>query len=311
MTQKKRPALLALTAWLVLTLAVVACGSPSPTRPDTAQVSALLAASEMVVGENRFPFGLVAADGTLVEGAQVHASFYRLLGEGRAEIRAEADAVFLEVVGVTPHQHADGEVHPHQEARGVYVVERVSLDEAGFWQARFEAQPPGDAPPVAGRVAFEVKEISTTLAVGDAVPPSRNPTSRDVQDLAEITTHHPPVPGLYEFTVAEALEQAKPLVVTFATPAFCASRMCGPVTDVVAGLYEQYKGQANFIHIEPWDLPTARNEGRLVTTDIFREWRLPSEPWVFVVDAQGRVAARFEGLVGPDELSRALDAAVR
>ena len=319
MIQEKRPGLMPiLAACLVLLLAVAACSAPSPAstappvaQPDVAQVSGLLAASEMVVGENRFPFGLVAPDGALVEGAQVHASFYKLLGEGRTELKAEADATFLEVVGVTPHQHADGEVHPHREVRGVYVVDRVNLDEAGFWQARFQVQPPGDAPPLEGRVAFEVKEVSATLAVGDAVPPSRNPTARDVQDLAEITTHHPPVPGFYQLTVAEALEQARPLVVIFATPAFCASRMCGPVADVVAGVYQRYGDRANFIHIEPWDLKTARNEGRLVTTEIFREWRLPSEPWVFVVDAQGRVAARFEGLVGTEELTRALDALLR
>ena len=38
------------------------------------------------------------------------------------------------------------------------------------------------------------------------------------------------------------------------------------------------------------------------------EWGLPTEPWVFVVDAKGKVAAKFEGMAYPDELTAALDA---
>jgi len=36
-------------------------------------------------------------------------------------------------------------------------------------------------------------------------------------------------------------------------------------------------------------------------------WRLVSEPWAFVVDSTGTIAARFEGAVDPDELRAALD----
>ena len=294
-----------------------ACGLLEPTEAkaapvsiDRSQVNGILAASEMLVGENRFPFALANSEGTLIEGARVHARFYRLLGEGRAELRTQADANFLEVTGFTPHQHADGQTHMHEEVRGLYVVQDVNLSEPGYWQARFDVRVPGDTEPRSASVAFEVKEASATLRVGDPIPPSRSPTARDVMDLAEITTHHPPVPGFYEHTVAEALELNRPLVVVFSTPAFCLSRMCGPVTDVAAQLYEEYESRVSFIHIEPWDLELARTEGRLALNDVSKEWRLPSEPWVFVVDAHGRVAARFEGLFSRDELARAINAVV-
>ena len=42
--------------------------------------------------------------------------------------------------------------------------------------------------------------------------------------------------------------------------------------------------------------------------DVAHEWNLEIEPWVFVVDASGRVAARFEGLVGAAELEPAIAA---
>ena len=306
--------------WSVVVVAllglVAACSEADPedsaaevSIPAAPQVSAILAASEMVLGEGRFPFGLVGADGHLIEDSQVRVWFYRLMGVDQWELKGEGLAVFRQVHGVTPHEHADGQAHLHQEARGVYVADRVVFDEAGVWQAVMEISGPEDVEVAArtANLAFQVQEQSATLAVGDPVPPSLNPTVRDVQDLKQITTHSPPVPALYQVTVVEALEQEKPFVVAFTTPAFCVSRMCGPVTDVVAQLSEQYDGQANFLHIEPWRLNEARNEGRLVPTELMLEWRLPSEPWVFVVDGGGRVAARFEGLVSAEELAQALE----
>ncbi len=302
----------------VAVLALAACSGPEPTPPTPTatatavqQAVALPAASELVVGENRFPFGLLTVDGQPIEDAQVHARFYLLRNDGQDELRQEADAVYRRVTGVTPHTHAGGEVHEHEEAQGLYVVDRVRFDEAGVWQARLELSGPDASVPPTASLAFLVQERSVTVAVGERVPASSNPTARDVADLSEITTLHPPVPGLYQFTVAEALRRGKPLLVVFSTPAFCTSRMCGPVTDAVVQLYGRYGDRVSFIHIEPWELDTARNEGRLVLTGIAKDWGLPTEPWVFVTDATGTVAARFEGLVGNEELSTALESVLQ
>jgi peroxiredoxin len=37
-----------------------------------------------------------------------------------------------------------------------------------------------------------------------------------------------------------------------------------------------------------------------------REWGLPSEPWTFLVGADGRIKAKFEGSVSVDELAAAV-----
>ena len=87
---------------------------------------------------------------------------------------------------------------------------------------------------------------------------------------------------------------------------FCMSAMCGPVTDQVISLQARYQERVNFIHIEPWDLNVARNEGRLVPTLEFAEWKLSSEPWVYVIGGDGRVGARFEGIVSSDEIETAI-----
>ncbi|MBI4336330.1 MAG: hypothetical protein HY683_00675 [Chloroflexi bacterium] len=305
-------AALALVA-LVLVATLTGCRGRGPGTTDSGQQAAgrdtlagMLAGSEFLVGEDRFPFGVRALDGGLVEGAKVHARFLKLGQGGKDQFKGEADAAWREVRGTTPHQHPDSQVHLHEEVQGIYVVNGVTFDEPGFWQARLEVRTDEASKPQTASIAFEVSERSVTFGVGERVPSSRNLTVRDARELADITTHSPPEPGLYQLTVADALEQGKPLVVAFATPAFCVSRMCGPVTDVVAQVYQGWHDRATFIHIEPYRLDIVRSEGRLVLADVTKEWRLPSEPWVFVVDGQGRVAARFEGLVTAEELEAAL-----
>jgi hypothetical protein len=37
------------------------------------------------------------------------------------------------------------------------------------------------------------------------------------------------------------------------------------------------------------------------------EWGIDTEPWVFVLDENGRVAAKFNGPLSPQELTAALN----
>jgi hypothetical protein len=37
-----------------------------------------------------------------------------------------------------------------------------------------------------------------------------------------------------------------------------------------------------------------------------QEWRLPSEPWTFLVGADGRIKDKFEGAISLAELSTAI-----
>ena len=287
-----------------LVVLMAACASPARTPiPPSPEYVAVQASSELVVGDNRFPFVLATADGTkALEGPEVRVQFY-LLRKDSAELRAEATGVFHKVEGITPHRHEDGQIHQHIEKKGVYAVDKVQFDEAGVWGAEFVVALGGRQPKVQG-LAFQVLADAKTPKMGDPVPPSRNPTIADVRSIEEICTRDPP-DNMHDLSVAQALQQGKPFVVVFSTPMFCVSRICGPVTDVVAELQGRYGDRMNFVHIEPWDLQVARGEGRLILTDISKEWNLPSEPWVFVVNGDGRVAARFEGAVSGEELEKA------
>ena len=283
--------------------ALVACGGgPEPTPAPV--YSGLLAAGEFVPGTNRFPFALVSRDGDFLEGADVTVRFFELKG-GDSIFVTEAPAVWRTVEGITPHLHPDGEVHQHLDYRGVYVVDEVAFPTAGVWGAEFVV---GDETLTEG-AAFRVKAEGTVPRVGERVPPTANLTIHDVDSFAEVSTRQVESDALHNVSVAQALESGERFVVFFASPRFCVSSICGPVTDTLERAHGELGGAVEFIHIEPWDLDAARNEGRLAPSEAMAEWGLPTEPWTFVVGGDGRVAARYEGLVTVEEVVSAVNGA--
>ena len=95
--------------------------------------------------------------------------------------------------------------------------------------------------------------------------------------------------------------EGKPQLIVFATPQFCTSRMCGPVVDIVRTLLPAYGKRVAFTHQEIWQ--DFASKKAFSTVD---EWGLQSEPWIFVVDGEGIIRAKFEGLVSQVELEAAL-----
>jgi hypothetical protein len=112
---------------------------------------------------------------------------------------------------------------------------------------------------------------------------------------------------MHDITIADAIASGRPSVIAFATPAFCRSRTCAPVMDTVMDpLFDRYGERAQFLHIEPYALEDLR-AGFIQTPEaVTREWGIQSEPWIFVVGSDGRVAAKFEGISGIAEVEAAL-----
>ena len=136
------------------------------------------------------------------------------------------------------------------------------------------------------------------------------PTSADGEDLRTITSASDPDPDLYKLSIHQALLEEKPLVVVFATPAFCVSATCGPQVEMVSQVKERYRDQANFIHVEVFKDPhliQGRSPGGGLVAAV-EEWGLPTEPWTFVVDRDGRVRAKFEQFTPAEEIEAVLRA---
>ncbi len=124
-----------------------------------------------------------------------------------------------------------------------------------------------------------------------------------MDDIAQIDSSFEPRFHMHDITIADGLTLGKPMVVAFAAPAFCTSRTCGPVMDTIMDpLYEKYRDDATFIHVEPLELKALREGAGRVHVETAKEWGVETEPWIFVVDARGKVAGKFEDIIARDEV---------
>jgi hypothetical protein len=287
-----------LSMLLVVGLLTAACGgsgdgsvpaADEPSTPDEfgssfagGEVYPVFASTEVVVGENRFLVGLLDDNDAPIASPDIEMSVSFVPLEGGTKVAAEA----MDFIYTVPNE------------RGLYVA-HPTFDMAGDWGAVFKVN--GEGLDETLRARLEVKKEGTTPAIGDPAPPSDTPTADDVGDLAEISTAQDPDPAFYETSVKEALANEEPFVLVFATPKFCASQVCGPTLEDVGRVAGDFP-KLTFIHSEIYeDLDPTQPPVEAVT-----EWGLPSEPWVFVVDAKGRIAAKYEGAVSPAELKPVL-----
>jgi hypothetical protein len=138
--------------------------------------------------------------------------------------------------------------------------------------------------------------------VGDRAPLIHTPTVASVGgDISKIDTRVPPAPDLHQVDFADVLGK-KPIVLVFATPQLCQSRVCGPVVDVAEQVKSQSGAGVAFIHQEIY----RDNDVSKGFRPQLAAYRLPSEPWIFVIDRAGRISARFEGAISVGELQRAV-----
>jgi len=150
-----------------------------------------------------------------------------------------------------------------------------------------------------------VGEFDRIPRPGQMAPRMHTPTADDVGgDLAQITTRIPP-DTQNQIDYADALGR-EPIVLLFATPQFCESRVCGPVVDVAEQVKQEYGDEAAFIHMEIWK----DNEPGTQVRPQVRAFHLPTEPWLFTIDRQGGVSTVLEGAFGLEALTAAVKKAV-
>jgi hypothetical protein len=253
------------------------------------------AAQAFDVGENRYPFGVFTLGNEQVSDAD--AALYFAKGDGPVQGPLPAAVSSLET---KPAYRAQGSEGPG-EATTVYVVPKVDFDRPGIWAAIAMLKGPD---------GLEVARLNTSPTVGaspripvagEKAPTMHTPTAADVGgDLAKIDTRVPP-DQMHAVDYADALGK-KPIVLVFATPALCQSRVCGPVVDVAQQVADKYGDRADFIHMEVYN----GNDPSKGERPQLAAFSLQTEPWTFLIDAGGVVRDRIEGAYGVGELEAAL-----
>ena len=277
--------------------------------PPTATLQPVVTTSELVVGGNRFAFVLLK-DGSVLSARRAAVGLYDISGDD-AQLLSVTPALYhpLEVIegGRHVHVHPDGTRHLHDSAtdvRGIYVA-HVTLPRAGPWGVEISVE---HAPGVVETTRLSVDALPQSRAPlpGTAAPRSRNLVASDVSDLRVIDSSEPPDPRLHQTRIADAIRQGRPQLIVFATPKYCTSRVCGPVLDVVRALIPAYRDRVAFVHEEIWQAG-----GMQRVSPTVEEWNLRSEPWIFIVDGDGVIRARFEGVTTRRELETVLRQTLR
>ena len=267
--------------------------TPTPTLPlDVERLNVQVISSELSVGANRMVFALLDNDLKPILGVTAELSTFYPAESSLGEPQQKVPAHF--------RKWPLGDI-------GVYTAQ-LDFQQAGTWGLRVEATG-SDGSALVGAVGFVVAEESSSPAIGAQAPRTKNKTSRDVDRLEELTSAVAPDPEFYSMTIEEALLTGRPLVVVFATPLFCRTATCGPQIEVIGDVKELYEDRVNFIHVEVFDNPH-EIEGDLSkarTAPAVEEWGLVTEPWTFIVDSEGRIAAKFEAFTTEEELREHLD----
>jgi hypothetical protein len=313
-------------ATVAVTVAIGGCSSspsePKPRASKTAgaggpnELFAETASFETVKGKaQRITFGLSTVDGRILHGGSIFVSFSPVNAKTQASTPA-VPASYLAVAG--PATSSDpASIGAFSDGVGVYAA-NYTFATAGFWTAQLRRSKDGN---VLAETAVEVKAKNAIPDVGDPAPSTQNPVSRKGKPLSvpinQIDSRSGPDalteladPMLHTEVIADLLTANRPFVVVVSTPAYCQSKFCGPITDLVDEIAKtratDNAGLA-FVHLEVFADATAGTVNKWAA-----EWILNDgegrEPWVFFVGRDGKITARFDNVMTPDEFKMALAA---
>jgi hypothetical protein len=251
------------------------------------------------VGPDRFAFGVFTLGGELVDDADTALYF----AEGKDAPARGPYPARVDSLQTPPAFRAKTTVDDPSAATSVYVVPRVEVKQRGELAALAVIRRNGKLEATL-LPSYVVGKFDSVPDVGDPAPRIHTPTAGDVERIEEIETRIPP-DTMHGTDFADVLGK-EPIVVVFATPQFCQSRVCGPTVDIVEEVKAKFGDRAAFIHMEVFN----DNDPNKGLRPQLRAFHLPTEPWAFVIDREGRIVARFEGAFGADELSGAVEKVV-
>lgn len=247
-------------------------------------------------GDNRFAFGVFSLDHAQITDAQV--AVYAAPGAGLEGPAIGPFTARIEDLSTEPAFRAETTSSDPDAAQAIYITQ-IPLDKPGAWTfaalVKEEDGYTGSLLPTPSEVGqFDPPDV------GDPAPSVHTPTADEVADISEIDTRVPP-DDMHDEDLADVLGR-KPVVLLFATPQLCQSRICGPVVDVAEQVKREFGDRVAFIHQEVYN----DNEINKGVRPQMRSYRLPSEPWLFVIDRSGKVSTVIEGAFSVGELQDAV-----
>jgi protein SCO1/2 len=193
----------------------------------------------------------------------------------------------------------------------VYYVATVTMPSPGEWRLEVRA-----ADGRAGSVAVDAQDQGTSAALGAPAPDVHTPTLADVGGVVRAVTTQPnPDLRLSETSTSDARAAGKPYVIVIDSARFKVSPLCGRALVMVRYLLDRWPDVA-FIHLEPFEYQVITEEpvlsGTIENPPLNQwarafglgdtVWPAVKMPWAFIVDGQGIVRAKYEGIIGSTDV---------
>ena len=266
---------------VALGLVSAACSS-TPAEPELVGIRA---STDTAVGDERFLFAVAEIDGKR-RGSPDETITLVATSLDAPDVKIATGAEFVWVV---------------PDAFGLYRAD-IPFDRPGLWEIDFDVSTGEESAPF----LVDVLAVPSTVAAGDSAPLITTPTSSDVP-ISELTTDPEPMSSLYEMSLDEAFTNGQQSVVIFATPAYCTSAACGPLLQQTKDAADSFD-DVNFVHVEVY---SGFNEAGFQPdvehlVPAVEAFKLSSEPWIFVIDSNGVVKSRLEGVLSEGELEQVI-----
>jgi hypothetical protein len=258
-----------------------------------------LAGSVFLAGEkNRVAFGVIDSDAGFLYGKTALYVARTPTAKAKGPYVAPADVLVTD----PPYrsQQAATEADPFA---AIYAAE-VPFDKPGPYALLSVTLVDGQPRLAPQQVQVVTPAQSKIPAVGEEAPKTETDTTASAGgDVEAIDTRRPTSDMHADF--AEKVGK-KPVALLFATPQLCQSRVCGPVVDIALQLRAEYGDRIDFIHQEVY----AGNDPSQGLRKPLQDFNLQTEPWLFVVDENGKITARLEGSFGLAAVEKALKTAL-
>jgi hypothetical protein len=258
-----------------------------------------LASSVFTVGTNRLAFGLIDNRSGFVYGKT--AVYVAPTPDEPAQGPYPAPADVL----VTEGRYRSKQAATEQDPFAAIYSAQVPFKRAGKYSLLAVTTVGGKRIASPGAIKVIARSDDRIPEVGDRPPAVQTDTLATARgNIASIDTRQPP-DDMHSDSFAKLLG-SKPVALLFATPQLCQSRVCGPVVDVAEQLKTKYGDRIAFIHQEVYK----DNKPAEGLREPLKQFRLATEPWLFVVGRDGRITARMEGSFGLAAFERALKTAL-
>lgn len=270
---------------LIMAVLVLAGCGKSEQSSDKASIKPpllVLGNISFTVEENRFPF---------------------LLREGSQRYK-HAESVTVQVIDTAQDNKPviwEGQASEFEDSEGPYYVIYPAITRSGLWNFEFDIQLTNGKTYSTNQVVNALS-MPIGLTAGQTAIPSDSLTAAGLDKLyGVITTDSTPNLAYYQMTIAQAVTSGRPSIIVFATPELCTRSLCNSVLESLDPIYVQFQDHFNFVHVETYNLETGKKVPAIV------EWGLEENPWFYLIDSDGTIVYRCEGIFSAEELTPVIE----